>query len=223
MLLPVSSRLSSILWLAMCLLSITVIARPIDQVNDASTANLPGQGGYGHEHALNDRATVVNVTLETYEFSAMNIEQAVSLGIETAPGQFRSIRGFHMRRPRGSEMKRKEIGHFHFKDEDEGEQLIFAAERSAAETQASPEWSTQVENWKYLNDFIVYLFLYDAVDEKTFKKWQEEKPEPLLKAVANERTDGWVSLIVYRQVLASRRITEQVSVRINGELFIPPE
>ncbi|KAJ3775610.1 hypothetical protein FB446DRAFT_724391 [Lentinula raphanica] len=212
MLLPVSSRLSSILWLAMCLLSITVIARPIDQVNDASTANLPGQGGY-----------VVNVTLETYEFSAMNIEQAVSLGIETAPGQFRSIRGFHMRRPRGSEMKRKEIGHFHFKDEDEGEQLIFAAERSAAETQASPEWSTQVEKWKYLNDFIVYLFLYDAVDEKTFKKWQEEKPEPLLKAVANERTDGWVSLIVYRQVLASRRITEQVSVRINGELFIPPE
>ncbi|KAJ3756716.1 hypothetical protein EV360DRAFT_71743 [Lentinula raphanica] len=159
MLLPVSSRLSSILWLAMCLLSITVIARPIDQVNDASTANLPGQGGYG------------------------------------------------------SEMKRKEIGHFHFKDEDEGEQLIFAAERSAAETQASPEWSTQVENWKYLNDFIVYLCLYDAVDEKTLKKWQEEKPEPLLKAVANERTD----------VLASRRITEQVSVRINGELFIPPE
>ncbi|KAJ3829323.1 hypothetical protein F5880DRAFT_1523828 [Lentinula raphanica] len=205
----VPSRLSSILWLALCLHSITAVARPIqvNQVDDGpSTTALSNKLG-GYE---------VPVYLRRYTYHGK------SLGLVTLCVNFTASAKIIKRRDTRIEgvyvMTEEQIGFFRFEDEKQAKKSILEAERSATETQSSPDWAEWVD-WKYLDDFVLYMSFCRAVDEETWGKWKEVRPESI--NVAN--TDGWIALIVYRTAASHSIMTEQVSVRVDGKLDIPPQ
>ncbi|KAJ3772165.1 hypothetical protein FB446DRAFT_704063 [Lentinula raphanica] len=230
MLLSISSLLSArgactILSLSVCLLSITVIARPVDQallVEHDLTA--PPTKTY-HPNIL------LRQFIDTKKKSTDKV--AFCIARKLVHGSFNPLRRY-------SDI---ELGQLHFKDKVEGDQALYRAQRYATEHHSHLE-SGDKPYWHYLNDVLMYLSReYRAVGEVTvvLDKWLSSRPD-LISVTAQTQckdcsdclistylfiSESWIGLIVYRDVTPNAqdhpRPNGKVSLRIGDALFISPK
>ncbi|KAJ3819134.1 hypothetical protein F5880DRAFT_1510399 [Lentinula raphanica] len=139
--------------LSVCLVSIAVIARPVDQAL---------------EHDLTAPPTKAYHPGEKLQLSiGQNYWEIQRQG--HGPGN----RTISLSEPRDRDLKTEDhkLGHLHFIDEVEGDQALDRAKKYAIEWQSHP-YSGEKQYWNYLNDVIMYLsYEYNAVEERLLDGW----------------------------------------------------
>ncbi|KAJ3774398.1 hypothetical protein FB446DRAFT_844027 [Lentinula raphanica] len=210
----VSSRVFPVLLLAMCLLSMSVIAgTTTDQVaKDQVKHYLPDfRSGPKNFH--------LEVVLQKYT-SYLGDANSVSLRIGKDIYNSTKIGTRWKNKP-----KEIKLGHFHFVNEIQGNYDIEAARRSAL------QWPVlgDMVHWKFVNDMIMYLIFCDAADESTLENWRNAMPKSLLPLLAAAYFDqkNLITLVLYRtqapRTDRRARPTAQVSLRIGDKLLALPE
>ncbi|KAJ3771151.1 hypothetical protein FB446DRAFT_789871 [Lentinula raphanica] len=175
-----SARAIPILLLAMCMLSITVTARPVPlgQVRPSSTTGLPidaensQPGNDTRVLPKNSGHCQLEVALETYSYNGQSKEN-LSLRVGTASQYiYRKPMQFHFR----WEKKDTRLGYFYFENEEQAAEALVRAQINATEMQAFPVPGDD-GNWKFLEDVIVYLIdNYNAVTTYTVNNWVAIRP-----------------------------------------------
>ncbi|KAJ3721278.1 hypothetical protein C8R42DRAFT_721995 [Lentinula raphanica] len=207
-----SARAFSILPLVMCLLGITVIARPIDQVGPGSMA------------------------LQTSVARNYNPEIFLKRWIDKRDQQFADsvlfcigkTEIYRSRMPLMSknweeEPKLDKLGQLHFTTEEAGKQALVEAQTHASYWQSDLKLN-KLANWKYLLDVLAFLHAgYDALDAQTFEEWNRHRPNCSLLYLGLESNS--IALILHRDRLTATdsRPTSKVSLRIGDTWFISPE
>ncbi|KAJ3721279.1 hypothetical protein C8R42DRAFT_721996 [Lentinula raphanica] len=206
-----STRALSVLPLVMCLLGITVIARPIDQVWSGSTV----QKNYHPE-----------IVLQQYlKKDTKVLTDSVSFRIGSEKNDRIYRKSSMTTRTDKREIEETKLGHLHFTNEMEFRQALVRARIHATEWQ-SPNGDRKA-NWKYLFDALMYLIAAynNVIDDETFANWDRARrkfhPGPLLGDESMV-----IALIVYYHTLAgdtSPCPNGKVSLRIGDDWFISPE
>ncbi|KAJ3729530.1 hypothetical protein C8R42DRAFT_715818 [Lentinula raphanica] len=210
----VSSRVFPVLLLAMCLLSMTVIAgTTTDQVaKDQVKHYLPDfRSGPKNFH--------LEVVLQRY---TSYLGDANSVSLRIGEDIYNSTKMGTRWKNKPKEIK---LGHFHFVNEIQGNYDIEAARRSAL------QWPVlgDMVHWKFVNDMIMYLIFCDAADESTLENWRNAMPKSLLPLLAAAYFDqkNLITLVLYRtqapRTDRRARPTAQVSLRIGDKLLALPE
>ncbi|KAJ3817423.1 hypothetical protein EV361DRAFT_956089 [Lentinula raphanica] len=201
--------------LVMCLLGITVIARPIDQVGPGSTA----------------LQTSVARNYNPEIFLTRYIDKRDS-NLQFADNVLFRIGKTKICRPlmqQSSQNLKKQpevkLGQLHFSNEEAGKQALVEAQAHASYWQSDLNLN-RMANWKYLLDVLAFLYAkYDAVDDQTFERWGEYRPRRLLLDVDLESNS--IALILHRDrptvTAENGRPTSKVSLRIGDKWFISPE
>ncbi|KAJ3971319.1 hypothetical protein EV361DRAFT_911936 [Lentinula raphanica] len=197
--------------LSVCLVSIAVIARPVDQALEHDLTAPPTKA-YHPEVFLR---RYIGRTTGKYKDS---VSLCISRG--RGPGN----RTISLSEPRDRDLKTEDhkLGHLHFIDEVEGDQALDRAKKYAIEWQSHP-YSGEKQYWNYLNDVIMYLsYEYNAVEERLLDGWLSFRPDLISSAARSD----WIGLIVYRNVTSDRdhpRPNGKLSLRIGDKWFISPE
>ncbi|KAJ3829139.1 hypothetical protein F5880DRAFT_567019 [Lentinula raphanica] len=165
----VSSRVFPVLLLAMCLLSMSVIAgTTTDQVaKDQVKHYLPDfRSGPKNFH--------LEVVLQKY---TSYLGDANSVSLRIGEDLYNSTKMGTRWKNKPEEIK---LGYFHFVNEIQGNYDIEAARRSAL------QWPVlgDMVHWKFVNDMIMYLIFCDAADESTLENWRNAMPKSLLPLLA---------------------------------------
>ncbi|KAJ3834968.1 hypothetical protein F5878DRAFT_629204 [Lentinula raphanica] len=183
-----SARAIPILLLAMCMLSITVIARPVPpgQVRPSSTTGLPIDADNSQPGTRvlpkNSGHFQLEVALETYSYNGQSKEN-LSLRVGTASQYiYRKPMQFHFR----WEKKDTRLGYFYFENEEQAAEALVRAQINATEMQAFPVPGDD-GNWKFLGDVIVYLIdNYNAVTTYTVNNWVAIRPPSKITLFGNQ-------------------------------------
>ncbi|KAJ3824765.1 hypothetical protein F5880DRAFT_1505972 [Lentinula raphanica] len=210
-----SSRAIPVLLLAMCLLSIAVVAGPTtDQVNHYSPDFREGAKNFDLEAALVSYTKQKKPT--NTKFLRIGKTEYRWRYTRTVP----EGRG----KPYWSQMEEKKLGHFHFVNEIQADHDIEAARAHAS------EWPTlgDMVYWKFVNDMIMYLILCDAIDlsESTLQNFFDAVPTSELHAAYNDQP-FLITLVLYRTrqgpgSSTSPRPTGQASLRIGFDSWLKP-
>ncbi|KAJ3757762.1 hypothetical protein EV360DRAFT_70855 [Lentinula raphanica] len=218
-----SARAIPILLLAMCMLSIAVIARPVPpgQVRPSSTTGLPidaenSQPGNGTRVLPeNPGKFQLEVALETYSLNGES-KESLSLRVGTASQYiYRKPMHFHFK------WKKKDtrLGYFYFENEEQAAEALVRAQRNATEMQAFPVPGDD-GNWKFLEDVIVYLIdNYNAVATYTVNNWVAIRPASKITPIPS----NGLAIILYRTDAQTPRLNGKVSMRLGREWFISPK
>ncbi|KAJ3719521.1 hypothetical protein C8R42DRAFT_674111 [Lentinula raphanica] len=216
-----SARAIPILLLAMCMLSITVTARPVPpgQVRPSSTTGLPidaenSQPGNGTRVLpKNSGHFQLEVALETYSYNGQSKEN-LSLRVGTASKYiYRKPMQFHFR----WEKKDTRLGYFYFENEEQAAEALVRAQINATEMQAFPVPGDD-GNWKFLEDVIVYLIdNYNAVTTYMVNNWVAIRPPSKITPIPS----NGLALILYRT--KNTRPNGKASMRLGHEWFISPK
>ncbi|KAJ3771146.1 hypothetical protein FB446DRAFT_117410 [Lentinula raphanica] len=242
MLLPSISPLFSarrtfpFLSLAMCLLGIPVISRPVYQDTrgtmalQASNAESFQLGNGTTALPENSGKFCLEVALQQYSVSKeakqlfRKTETLVSLREEARKSVnlragSRRINRNPMRISKYWEKRETKFGHFYFEDEKQAQEAFVRAQRNATESQILPVPGDD-GNWKFTNDVILYLIdNYNAVATNTANNWI--KIRPYLNVTVDQSNE--LAFIFYRSDAKDPRPNGKLSVRIGYEWLISPK